>query len=164
MKAIVSNTMAGKNYEKAMDNAIERTLVTAGIMIEGDAVARVPVDSGRLKGSITYATRKKQTRPSGNAKSDDGVSTPRDEWTVHIGTNVEYAPHIEYGTKKTYTIRPVSAKVLRFKVDGKWVFTKKATIGPKRAQPFLRPAFDNNRNAIQRMGLREVDKGLKRGK
>ena len=138
MKAKVTNTMAGKNYEKAIENAMEKTLVEAGVMIEGDAVLLANFNkgyqTGRTKGSITWATNKERSRVSGEAKSGDGVSRPSRPDTLYVGTNVEYAPHLEYGTVKMS------------------------------AQPFLRPAFDGRKSDIMRMGLKEVDKGLKRGK
>jgi len=134
MKVTMTNSMDGKNYPKAIDNAVERMLVEAGIMVEGDAVMLAPVDTGRVKGSITYATNRKRTRVRGVAKPGDEVSTPMEDDTVYIGTNVEYAQHLEYGTKHMA------------------------------AQPFLRPAFDGRKSDIMRRGLKEVHEGLKRGK
>jgi hypothetical protein len=49
----------------------------AGILVEGAAKKLAPVDSGRLRSSISHIS------------SDDEV------W---IGTNVSYAPHQEFGT------------------------------------------------------------------
>ena len=107
-------------------------------MIEADAILLANFSqgyqTGRTKGAITYATNKKRTRVTGQAKAGDEVSAPTQDDTLHVGLNVAYAPHVEYGTIKMA------------------------------AQPFMRPALDNRRSDIRRMGLKEVDKGLKRGK
>ena len=156
MTAKVTNSMDGKNYPKAIDNAVERMLVEAGAMIEGDAKLLAPIDLGRLAGSITYATRKEKSAVDSPATHGDGVSTPMAPDTVYIGTNVEYAAHVEYGTRAHKINGPVKIRGVG------WRYIKQHP-GTK-AQPFLRPAFDNNKSAIMRMGLREVDRGLKRGK
>jgi len=64
----------------------------------------------------------------------DAVSTPNDDVTLHVGTNVEYAAHVEYGTVR---------------------------MG---AQPYLRPAFDHNRRAVRDLYARELQRGLRDGK
>lgn len=58
-------------------------LEALGIEAEGNAVDEITklgaVDTGRLKGSITHG---------------------HDEESAYIGTNVEYAPYVEFGTTK----------------------------------------------------------------
>lgn len=82
-----------KDYNKevmsAYEQARERSLEMIGLTAEKYAKEIVPVDTGRLRNSITHAVEDK---------------------AVYIGTNVEYAPPVEYGTVK------------------------------QKAQPFLRPA------------------------
>lgn len=69
---------------EAIANAIDRALVAAleevGLAAEGYAKRACPVDTGRLRNSITHIV---------------------DEGTRHviIGTNVEYAPYVELGTR-----------------------------------------------------------------
>ncbi len=69
---------------EAIANAIDRALVAAleeiGLVAEGYAKRACPVDTGRLRNSITHIV---------------------DEGTRHviIGTNVEYAPYVELGTR-----------------------------------------------------------------
>ena len=87
-------------WDDAMLAAAKRGLVKAGMIVEGQAVRLCPVDKGRLKGSITYATASERSNPKGIAKADDGVSKPSDDYTLYVGTNVEYAPYVEYGTIK----------------------------------------------------------------
>ena len=129
-----TNSMEGKDYDSAMDKAIEKALVTAGVILERQAVALTPVDTGRLRGSITYRTQRKESRLDAPATAKDQVSRPARKWTLHVGTNVEYAPHLEYGTVK---------------------------MG---AQPYLRPALNAEKNNILRDFGKWVAKFLQRGK
>lgn len=56
--------------------------------------------TGRLRGSITYALKGKHSIPDAPATGADGVTDTPDEYTVVVGTNVEYAPYVELGTSK----------------------------------------------------------------
>ena len=126
-----TNTMADNDYDSALNKAVESALTVAGIILERDAVARTPVDTGRLRGSLTWKTRDH----SGQGMTDaESVSRPNRSWVLHVGTNVEYAPHIEYGTVRM------------------------------KAQPFLRPALNHRKNDILRDFGKWVEKCLKRGK
>lgn len=64
---------------EAMDSALARALETIGLAAEGYAKRLCPVDTGRLRNSITHV--------------QDGDS-------AYIGTNVEYGPYVELGTSK----------------------------------------------------------------
>lgn len=77
-----------------VQGATNRALEIIGGKAESYAKALCPVDTGRLRNSITRVQM--------------------DEETEVIGTNVEYAPHVELGTYK------------------------------QRAQPYLRPAAENH--------------------
>lgn len=74
-----------EDNREAIANAIDRALVAAleevGLVAEGYAKRACPVDTGRLRNSITHIV---------------------DEDTSHviIGTNVEYAPYVELGTRR----------------------------------------------------------------
>jgi HK97 gp10 family phage protein len=61
----------------ALATARERALEHAGLAMESYAKALCPVDTGNLRNSISHA---------------------HDDNTVVVGTNVEYAPHVELGT------------------------------------------------------------------
>lgn len=79
---------------KSMELETEADLARFGILVQNGARQRCPVDTGRLRASI--------------------MSTPGRDGRgpyVDIGSNVEYAPFVEYGTMRT------------------------------RAQPYLRPAL-----------------------
>lgn len=71
-----------KIIEESMHSAIMRGLEEIGLVAEGYAKKLCPVDTGRLRNSITHAIF-------------DGS-----EPYVIIGTNVEYAPAVELGTSK----------------------------------------------------------------
>lgn len=72
-------------------SAIVRGLEKVGLVAEGYAKRLCPVDTGRLRNSITH-------------------TVGGDDTAAYIGTNVEYGPHVEFGTSRS------------------------------KAQPFLRPA------------------------
>ena len=74
-----------------IDSAIGVALEEIGLLAENYAAEKCPVDTGNLRGSIAY-----EVDTADNA--------------VYIGTDVEYAPHVELGTSR------------------------------QKAQPFLRPA------------------------
>ena len=65
----------------AIDQALARALEEVGLVAEGYAKKACPVDTGRLRNSITH-----QVRPS--------------EKSVYIGTNVEYSAYVELGTSR----------------------------------------------------------------
>ena len=75
---LIDNSDVIKN---ALPEQIEIALEAVGLQAEGYAKLKCPVDTGRLRNSITHATVKR-------------------EKAVYIGTNVEYAPYVEMGTVK----------------------------------------------------------------
>jgi hypothetical protein len=122
-------------WDDALLKIAEKGLVEAGIIIEGQAVALCPVDTGRLRGSITYATSKFRTMVSMPAKPGDEVSEPGDDYTLYVGTNVEYAPYMEYGTCRR---------------------------NMETGQPFLRPAMDIKRDEVCRKYAETISEELHR--
>lgn len=79
----------------AIRGAIAAAMEEIGLLAEGYAKKLCPVDTGRLRNSITHAVSSSEN-------------------AVYVGTNVEYAPHVELGTRK------------------------------QKAQPYLRPAAENH--------------------
>ena len=65
---------------REMESAKERILLTIGLKAEGFAKKAAPVDTGTLRNSVANAVHE-----------DD----------VYIGTNLEYAPYVELGTRST---------------------------------------------------------------
>ena len=84
------------------DAAVMRALEAIGLQAEGYAKLKAPVDTGRLRNSITH-------------------SVAQQEDSVYIGTNVEYAPYVEYGTRRT------------------------------KAQPYLKPAVQDHAEEYKRI-------------
>ena len=66
---------------RAKNEAIARALEAIGIQAEGDVAELAPVDTGRLRDSITH-------------------EVDESEEAVYVGTNVEYAAYQEYGTSR----------------------------------------------------------------
>lgn len=78
------------------NEAVARALETIGLVAERYTKEYAPVDTGRLRNSISHETNS-------------------DESAVYIGTNVEYAPYQEFGTYKmagTPFLRPAIEKHL----------------------------------------------------
>ena len=84
----------------------ERTIQQIAVFVEAEAKLRAPVKTGHLRRSISHETQ-----------SDENTSK------AYIGTNVEYAPYVEFG---------VASKNIP-------------------AQPYLRPAIEENRDKIRDM-------------
>lgn len=109
---------------RALQNAIERALMAMGDTAVNHAAQNLnrqhAVDTGRLKGSIKRAIR-----------GED----------VYIGTNVEYAPYIEFGTGHYSTTGGGTLKK-------SWVY--KDAFGnwhrayPRPARPYLKPAVTDH--------------------
>lgn len=164
MKATVRSTMDNKDYPDLLDKAIERGLTKLGVIIEGDAVTLAPVNMGRLKGAITYATKKKQSIPK---VAGDAVSRPVTKWTLHVGANLEYAGHVEYGTRPHFPpIEAIAdwAKQKGISEDAVFPIAKSISKKGTKAQPFLRPALDANRLRAQQVLQGEVRRTLQNGK
>jgi hypothetical protein len=85
------------------DKAIQNGLTAAGLIVQNQAdiniTANDNIDTGRLKGSITYATRRSGSTPRFPAVFSDKVQSPNRDDVVFIGTNVNYAKYIEYSIK-----------------------------------------------------------------
>lgn len=76
--ADVKFTDNSKAVLSALEAAKGQALEAIGMTAEAHAKAITPVDTGRLRNSISHAV-------SGDS--------------AYIGTNVEYAPYIEYGAR-----------------------------------------------------------------
>ena len=69
-----------KTVESGIQSAVLRALEEIGLLAEGYAKKLCPVDTGRLRNSITHAVSSSEN-------------------AVYVGSNVEYAPHVELGTR-----------------------------------------------------------------
>lgn len=111
---------------KALDSQVERALEAVGLQAEGYAKMLCPTDTGLLKNSITHAvagksasissyksnsthastaatqragTAGKNVNPVKTGKYSGSIGTS-DEKAVYVGSNVFYAPYVEYGTSR----------------------------------------------------------------
>lgn len=109
-----------ENLTAGLYNALEQ----AGEIVRKDAVLNCPVQTGRLRGSITS-----------NVKGN----------TAEIGTNVEYAPYVEFGTgaQGDKSVAHTTRKSWTYYSGGQFF-----TTSGHAPQPFLVPALKNNKNTI----------------
>jgi HK97 gp10 family phage protein len=130
-------------FQSAFRDAIDRisgasreaTRLAANDMVK-HAKSLTPVNTGRLRSSIVQV-------PSGG----------RFTFTVTIGTNVEYAADVEYGTAP-HVIYPKDKKALFW--PGAAHPVAKVNHPGTRAQPFMRPAV-----ALAETFLRKYAKGIR---
>ena len=108
-------------YPEVMDQALDDTADAMSL----DAQRMVPVDTGRLRASI-------------NVKREFLIKA--------IGTNVEYATDVEFGTGP-HEIVAKNKKVLANKKKG-IIFGKKVKHPGSKPRPYMRPAFENNRRRV----------------
>ena len=108
-KNIASITIENDHTEEVLQALKENEdaiLFAWGEAAEGYAKELCPVDTGRLRNSITFATAKTHDAGSSSYKGIEGKGGTADpsDWalrgspeqhSVYIGTNVEYAPEIE---------------------------------------------------------------------
>lgn len=115
----------GEIIKGKMRRAVPKALMIVGAQAVTLVKELVPVDTGLLKSSITFATslgREKATTEKGVlAEEKDLIEKPDDKLSLKIGTAVEYAPHVEFGTVKM------------------------------KRQPFLRLGILSNRNVLGRL-------------
>jgi len=81
---------------------VARDLIRRAIRVHSHAVSLCPVDTGNLRSSITW-----------EIEHDEEEGGPEGGVSAIVGTNVEYAPYVEYGTRYM-TARPYLRPSLRF--------------------------------------------------
>lgn len=116
-----------EQIKRLTDEAIEYILETVGLEAEGDVIVSIsspgwipkePIDTGNLKNSITHQVYK-------------------EEKAVHIGTDVEYAPYVEFGTGDMGT---GTGKKWTYR-DDEGKYHKTSGMAPR---PFLRRGITKN--------------------
>lgn len=112
--------------DSAKNIDLTKALTKACIIVETSAKEKVPVDTGDLKRSITWEI-------DGN--------------TGIVGTNKEYAPYVEFGTGLYAVAGNGRQTPWKYQTaDGKW-----HTTSGQKAQPYLQPALNENRERIKRV-------------
>lgn len=125
------NLMTWMQGSKAVvQAAAERGVYRAGLLVEGDAKRLCPVDTGRLRSSITTEIKYGRNNP-----------------IASVGTNVEYAPYVEFGTGER------GDQSVDHRID--WL--------GQPPHPYLRPAlaFNEKNGNIEKIISFEVGKVLK---
>lgn len=128
-------------YEAAQRVVMDETrkgVQRSVIQIEADANRLVPVDTHTLQRSITHE-----------------VTTSGADVTGRAGTNLVYAPVVEYGRSAGAAMPPPAALtgwMRRHGIDEKYAFVVAQSIARRgtRPKPYLKPALDKNRPAITR--------------
>ena len=104
---------------QAKDEAAAKALETIGLVAERYAKEMCPTDTSRLKNSISHQV---------------------DDDTVYVGTNVEYAPYVEFGTGKFAEGGGGRPTPWSYQDDkGNW-----HTTNGMKPQPYLKPAIENH--------------------
>jgi len=104
---------------QAKDEAVAKALETIGRVAERYAKELCPTDTSRLKNSISHQV---------------------DDETVYVGTNVEYAPYVEFGTGKFAEGGGGRPTPWSYQDDkGNW-----HTTNGMKPQPYLKPAIENH--------------------
>lgn len=110
--------------------AMERAMEEATLLVESQAKALAPVDSGELRDKIDHKVK------------NDGNSI-----IGQVGSPLEYAENVEYGTGEFAENGAGRRGGWSYKdEEGNWHHT----MGQK-AQPFLRPAFRRNKRNVERI-------------
>ena len=100
----IEKTIANlKKWQVVKVDATKNILREIGFKTEADSKRNCPVDTGRLRASLSTnwaGSPMIYGRTGGVAKMNDGVGRPagRPGFTVVVGTNVKYAPYVEFGT------------------------------------------------------------------
>lgn len=116
-----------------LDDALEE----ACILVENDAKRLCPVDTGQLRSSITH-------------EIEDNIGV--------VGTNVMYAPYIEYGTGLFSSLGTGRQERWSYQdAKGEW----HSTIG-QRPQPFLHPALEQNRKKVKEFIQMAIESEVKK--
>lgn len=125
--------------------ALARGVNQAAGLVEGSAKKLCPVDTNNLRGSLHIIKQ----------------ATSR-EITATVGTNVEYAPYVEFGTG-VYSENPSQStwrdgSYHTIPVNGGKEFRR---VKGTHAYPFLRPALRNNKDRIEQIINKNVAEGIK---
>ena len=84
----------------ALEKAKKQGLEAIGMTAEGHAKKITPVDTGRLRNSITHTT---------------------DSSAAYIGTNVEYAPYVELGARGRKPVHMLTRAATEHKAEYKQI-------------------------------------------
>ena len=131
----------GKDLDTVVDKSLHKSAYAVKRDTENNIEAVGAVDTGRLRNSI--------------------VVEKVDKCRYAVGTNVEYAPSVEFGTGSKGD--PAVAHTAKIK----WVYCDPSgqfhTAYPQPARPFLRPAFEANKQRVKDNIVRDILKAATGG-
>ena len=131
-----------KKLENLKTVSVEQAVNEACILVENDAKRRCPVDTGELRMSITHEIEE----------------TSENRITGAVGTNLEYAPYVEFGTGIFSSLGNGRQDRWSYKdAKGEW----HSTIG-QQPQPYLHPALDDNREEVKKLIQKKIEEGVKK--
>ena len=84
--------------------------------------------------------------------------TSENRTTGAVGTNLEYAPYVEFGTGIFSSLGNGRQDRWSYKdAKGEW----HSTIG-QQPQPYLHPALDDNREEVKKLIQKKIEEGVKK--
>lgn len=128
---------------------LEQALIAGGLIVQNAAKAKAPYRTGNLRRSIHIGGHEDLAADYNGIIEEQGPAVPNPEINgavvaIYIGTNVIYAKQREYGG----TISTKNAPFLVWQdYDGNW---HRARSVYQAATPYMRPAIDENIDAVQR--------------
>lgn len=133
--------------EAARGRLLLRAAVAGALVMVNDAKRRAPYRTGNLRRSIHVGGEMTALAIAGTASGSALGSALVSPTAVEVpfGTNVSYARDVEFGTGP-HVIVPVRRKALWWK--GARHPVPKVRHPGTRPHPFLRPAIDENRQAV----------------
>jgi phage gpG-like protein len=133
LREVLAVATSLSNSGPVIDREIKTALTKSGLVVEGRAKELAPVDTGKLRQSITTQVR-----------TDSAL----------VGSNLQYAPTMEFGRRPGATMPPAGALIgwmTRHGMDTRMEFALRRAIA-RRGIPekrFLRGALEQNRARIE---------------
>jgi HK97 gp10 family phage protein len=129
----------GEEVILAARNTTNKSNYEIGMMIEADAKMNCPSNDGILRGSISVSDKGKKVDGFPEAKEDEAF----------VGTVVDYAPYVEYGSGPHKTnvgsqdfVDKITTWAMRKGIANPWPIIKHIRKYGTDPQPFMRPALD----------------------
>ena len=89
----------GDTVKYRSDAAIGRSTLELGLAVASQAKGLINNVTHRLQGSITAQGAKGGSEVESPATAGDKITGPSGGLDTYVGTNVEYGPYVEFGTK-----------------------------------------------------------------
>jgi len=144
MKVKIKSKVDMRKLPEKLQREISRVLMAAGYIIEFDAKQFCPVNTGRLRASI----------------HTEQIAFNK----VEVGTNVFYAPYVEYGTLPHFPpVEPLKrwAHLHGMPEEAAWAIAQKIAKYGTEPQPFMRPAFMKNKKLVKKLIKNKIKEILK---